>query len=121
MQSAAQHLVGEHDFSSYRAVACQASSPIRILKRLEITQSTDLFTLELEANGFLHHMVRNIAGVLITIGAGEAEPIWAKQVLDEHDRTQGGVTAPPDGLYFVGARYPEQFEIPWLLPTDAVW
>lgn len=121
IQTAASHLIGEHDFSSYRAVACQASSPIRTLKRLEITQSGELYTFELEANGFLHHMVRNIAGVLITIGAGEAEPNWAKEVLDQRDRTQGGLTAPPDGLYFVGPRYPEEFRIPYLLPVDAVW
>ena len=121
MQTATRHLIGEHDFTSYRAVACQASSPVRTLKRIEISQSGELFTLELEANGFLHHMVRNIAGVLITIGAGEAEPGWAKEVLDKRDRTQGGLTAPPDGLYFVGPCYPEEFEIPSLLPTDAVW
>lgn len=121
MQTAAVHLLGEHDFSSYRAVACQASSPVRTLRRLEIHQSGDLLILELEANGFLHHMVRNIAGVLITIGAGEAEPVWAKEVLDRRDRTQGGVTAPPDGLYFVGTVYPDEFEIPHLLPAGAVW
>lgn len=121
MQSAAAFLIGEHDFSSYRAVACQASSPVRNLRRLDIHQSGHLFVLELEANGFLHHMVRNLAGVLITIGAGEEDPVWAKEVLDKRDRTQGGVTAPPDGLYFVGAIYPDQFEIPHLLPIGAVW
>ena len=121
MQEAASHLVGEHDFDSYRAVACQAHSPVRTLKRLEITQSGDLFVFELEANGFLHHMVRNIVGVLMTIGAGEAEPIWSKEVLEKRDRTQGGITAPPDGLYFVAVQYPEEFEIPSLLPTSPVW
>jgi len=126
MQRAAVHLIGEHDFTSYRAVACQASSPVRTLKRLEIHQADELFTFELEANGFLHHMVRNIVGVLLTVGAGEAEPDWANEVLAKRDRTQGGLTAPPDGLYFVGARYPEEFEIPYLLATDllprgAVW
>jgi tRNA pseudouridine38-40 synthase len=121
MREAASYLIGEHDFNSYRAVACQASSPIRTLKRLEIHQEDEIFTFELEANGFLHHMVRNIVGVLMTIGAGEAEPVWAKEVLELRDRTQGGLTAPPDGLYFVGVHYPEHFEIPYLLPMRAVW
>ncbi|MGD8784386.1 MAG: tRNA pseudouridine(38-40) synthase TruA [Thioalkalispiraceae bacterium] len=121
MRQGAAHLIGEHDFSSYRAVACQASSPIRTLKRLEVHQQDELFSFELEANGFLHHMVRNIVGVLMSIGAGEAEPDWAKQVLDQRDRTQGGLTAPADGLYFVGVNYPDHFEIPYLLPLAAVW
>jgi len=115
MQLAAEYLIGEHDFSSYRAVACQASSPVRTLKRLEVTQQGDLFMLDLEANGFLHHMVRNIAGVLLAIGAGEAEPIWAKEVLERRDRTKGGLTAAPAGLYFVGVRYPEEYQLPSLL------
>lgn len=121
MQEAAQYLVGEHDFSSYRALACQAKSPIRVLHRLEISQQGEIVMLDLEANGFLHHMVRNIAGVLLKIGAGEAEPIWAQEVLELRDRTQGGVTASPHGLYFVTAYYPEQFSIPALLPLAGVW
>ncbi len=121
MQKAARYLIGEHDFSSYRAVACQASSPVRTLKQLEVKQNGELFSLDLEANGFLHHMVRNIAGVLLSIGAGEAEPIWAKDVLEKRDRTQGGLTAPPDGLYFVGVRYPEEYKLPSLLCTEPVW
>jgi len=115
MQVATEYLLGEHDFNAYRAVACQASSPIRTLKQLELSQQDELFILDLEANGFLHHMVRNIAGVLLAIGAGEAEPIWAKEVLETCDRTQGGVTAPPDGLYFVGVRYPDEYELPPVL------
>jgi len=122
MQVAAKYLVGEHDFSSYRAVACQASSPVRILKGLEVSQDGELFVLDLEANGFLHHMVRNIAGVLLTIGAGEAEPIWAHEVLEHRDRTQGGITAPPDGLYFVGVGYPDEFKLPdFLANRQSVW
>lgn len=121
MHEAAQYLIGEHDFSSYRALACQAKSPIRILHRLEISRYGDIVILDLEANGFLHHMVRNIAGVLMKIGAGEAEPSWAREVLELRDRTQGGVTASPHGLYFVTAYYPEQFSIPVLLPPAGVW
>ncbi len=121
MQAAAVHLVGEHDFSSYRAVACQASSPVRHLFRLEIEQHGPLISLELEANGFLHHMVRNIAGVLMTIGAGEAELDWSREVLEHRDRTQGGITAPAEGLYFIGVRYPEQYGLPLLLSPVMVW
>jgi len=121
MIRAASPLMGEHDFSSYRAVACQAKSPVRHLHSLDITRQGELITLDLEANGFLHHMVRNIAGVLITIGAGEADIQWSRQVLEQRDRTCGGVTAPPQGLYFMGVRYPESFEIPELLSPVLVW
>lgn len=121
MQAAARALVGEHDFSSYRALACQAKSPVRTLYRLDVTRQGELVSLDLEANGFLHHMVRNIAGVLMTIGAGEAEPGWAREILELRDRTLGGVTASPHGLYFVAAYYPDAFSIPVLLPPAGVW
>jgi tRNA pseudouridine38-40 synthase len=121
MQQAATHLVGEHDFSSYRALACQAKSPLRTLHRLDVIRHGDYITVDLEANGFLHHMVRNIAGVLMTIGAGEQAVDWSREVLERKDRTQGGITAPADGLYFVAARYPEKFSLPVLLPPTGVW
>jgi tRNA pseudouridine38-40 synthase len=121
MCEAAGHLIGEHDFSSYRAVACQAKSPIRHLYRLDVERHGELIVLELEANGFLHHMVRNIAGVLMAIGAGEAQTSWSREVLEERDRTRGGMTAPPHGLYFIGVRYPATFEIPVLLSPGLVW
>lgn len=121
MREAAQHLLGEHDFSAYRALACQAKSPVRTLYRLDITQNNELIVLELEANGFLHHMVRNIAGVLLRIGAGEAPGDWAKTVLEQRDRTQGGVTAPPDGLYLTGVVYPDHYAIPVLSTPAGVW
>ena len=112
MSKAAQHLVGEHDFTSYRAVACQAHSPIREVRAFDVYRSGDLIVLDIRANAFLHHMIRNFAGVLMTIGAGEADSLWAKQVLEARDRRQGGVTAPPYGLYFVDVKYPEQFCLP---------
>ena len=121
MQQAAQYLIGEHDFSSYRALACQAHSPVRTLHTLEVKRNGEFITLDLEANGFLHHMVRNIAGVLMTIGHGEQEPIWAKEVLDYRDRRLGGLTAPPFGLYFVGVRYPTEYQLPSLLPARSLW
>ncbi|MEW5756802.1 MAG: tRNA pseudouridine(38-40) synthase TruA [Pseudomonadota bacterium] len=121
MQEAAQHLIGEHDFTSYRALACQAKSPVRNVMRLEVSRREDLVLIDIEANAFLHHMVRNIAGVLMTIGAGEQEPLWAKEVLEHRDRTLGGVTAHPSGLYFMGVKYPDEFAIPAPAPTAMVW
>ncbi len=121
MQRAANLLLGEHDFSSYRAVACQAKSPVRTLYRLDVTRNRDLVLLDVEANAFLHHMVRNLAGVLMKIGAGEATPEWAAEILEKRDRRLGGVTAPPDGLYLMQIDYPAQFELPQLPPSFAVW
>lgn len=112
MRTAGAYLIGEHDFTSYRAVGCQAKSPVRTIRALEVYTSGDLIVIDVTANAFLHHMVRNIAGVLMTVGAGEAEPEWAKAVLDAKDRAKGGVTAPPFGLYFVDVKYPEMFELP---------
>ncbi|HKK05607.1 MAG TPA: tRNA pseudouridine(38-40) synthase TruA [Gammaproteobacteria bacterium] len=121
MREAAAHLVGEHDFSSYRALACQAKSPVRTVYRLDVTRDRDLVFIDIEANAFLHHMVRNIAGVLMTIGAGEQAPDWAGEVLEHRDRTLGGVTAPAHGLYLMEVEYPPEFQIPRLPPTSAVW
>lgn len=121
MAEAAHYLVGEHDFSSYRAMACQAKSPVRTLYQLDVIRHDELIILDLEANAFLHHMVRNIAGVLMTIGAGEKEPVWAKEVLEMRDRTLGGVTAPSGGLYLTGIDYPPEFELPELSRLPMVW
>ena len=112
MIEAAKSLVGTHDFSSYRALQCQAKSPVKTLHYLNIERHGDMIVLKLKANAFLHHMVRNIAGVLIAIGKGDQEADWAGEVLDYRDRTLGGVTAVPDGLYFESVEYPQHFEIP---------
>jgi tRNA pseudouridine38-40 synthase len=121
MQEAAQYLLGEHDFNAYRAAACQAKSPIRTVYRLDVARQDELLLIDIEANAFLHHMVRNIAGVLMTIGAGERAPQWAKQVLQGRDRSLGGVTGPPDGLYLMEVVYPEEFGLPRLPPSSALW
>ena len=121
MIEAAQHLIGEHNFDSYRAVACQAHSPVRTVTRLDIQRKDDLVIIDIEANAFLHHMVRNIAGVLMTIGAGEQGVDWSREVLEARDRTQGGITAPPHGLYFMAVDYPAEFAIPQVPPTQLVW
>lgn len=112
MKQAANHLIGEHDFSSFRAAGCQARSAVRTIEELEVSRSGEAIFIDIKANAFLQHMVRNIAGVLMKIGAGERDPLWAKEVLLHRDRTRGGVTAPPYGLYFIGPYYPEKFSIP---------
>lgn len=112
MQQAAVHLAGEHDFTSYRAVQCQAKNPVRTIEHLRVSQHGDLIVIDVKANAFLHHMVRNIAGVLMAIGCGKQEPNWSKVVLEAKDRAKGGVTAPPYGLYFVDVGYPAEFELP---------
>lgn len=119
MQTAALHLLGEHDFSAFRTVECQARSPVRTLHTLQVRSSGELIHLDLVANGFLHHMVRNIAGVLMAIGADQHATDWARQVLDGRDRRLGGVTAPPQGLCFMAVLYPARFGLP--LPADALF
>jgi tRNA pseudouridine38-40 synthase len=111
MREAGRALVGEHDFSSFRAVACQAKSPIREVHYLELDEREGVIELRIGANGFLHHMVRNIAGVLLAIGRGEAAIDWTRALLAARDRRLAGVTAPAHGLYFVRADYPECFQV----------
>ncbi|HHJ17846.1 MAG TPA: tRNA pseudouridine(38-40) synthase TruA [Gammaproteobacteria bacterium] len=111
MQEGARHLLGEHDFSSFRALACQAHSPVRTIRRLALARHGDYLYLDVEANAFLHHMVRNIAGVLMAVGRGEQAPDWVREILERRDRRQGGVTAPATGLYLVGVQYPAQYGI----------
>jgi len=112
MQRAARHLLGTHDFSSYRALGCQAKSPVRTLTRLDVKREDDRIVIDVGADGFLHHMVRNIAGVLMAIGEGEKAVDWALDVLGYRDRTLGGVTAPPQGLYLVQVGYPDEYQLP---------
>jgi tRNA pseudouridine38-40 synthase len=121
MAEAAQYLLGEHDFSSYRAVACQAKSPVRTLYRLDVSREGPFIFIDAQANGFLHHMVRNIAGVLISIGSGERPAHWAREVLHARDRALGGITAPPHGLYLISVDYPAVFGLPRLSREGLVW
>ena len=120
MREGAKHLLGEHDFTSYRSVACQAKNPVRTIHRLDVQRRGELVIIEVSANAFLHHMVRNIAGVLMAIGVAKAEPQWARQVLEHRDRAQGGVTARADGLYLAAVDYPKRFAIPRLLSVTGV-
>lgn len=112
MQQAAEHLIGEHDFSAFRAAECQSRTPRRRVDRIRVSRSGEHLTIDVTANAFLHHMVRNIAGVLIEVGTGEAEPDWARAVLEGRDRTAAAATAPAGGLYLMRVAYPDGFRLP---------
>ena len=112
MQQAAACLLGEHDFTSFRAAGCQASTPVRTISELTIIKEDDWITLDITADAFLQHMVRNIAGLLIAIGQGERDPDWAEEILLSRDRTKGGIAAPAHGLTLVNVDYPEHYDLP---------
>jgi len=114
MQEAGQFLLGEQDFSSFRAAQCNSKSPMRNVTEFNAKRYGDFVVLEIEANAFLHHMVRNIAGTLMKIGAGYKEVSWMKEVLQAKSRRVAAETAPPDGLYLTQVRYPE----PYLFPVS---
>lgn len=116
MQAGAKHLIGEHNFNAFRAAQCQARHPNRHIKRIDLARRGNLIVMEITANAFLHHMVRNIAGVLMRVGKGWAEPAWVGEVLASQDRTCAAETAPPFGLYLVHVAYPAQFKIPEMAP-----
>ena len=112
MQAACECLVGEHDFSAFRAAQCQSKRPFRYVEAIDIDQRGDFIVIEITANAFLYHMVRNIVGVLIPIGLGETPVEWCQQVLNSRDRRQAGVTAAASGLYLVAVDYPGEFNLP---------
>jgi tRNA pseudouridine38-40 synthase len=112
MHEAAQSLLGEHDFSAFRAAGCQAHSAVRELTAISVTRQDQWIYLDVAANAFLMHMVRNITGTLAAIGQGEQPVGWIRDVLAGRDRTAGGVTAPPHGLTLVAVDYPQAFGIP---------
>lgn len=112
MHTEAQCLVGENDFSSFRGAGCQSNTPYRCVNRVGVSRQGQLVCIEISANAFLLHMVRNIVGVLVAVGRGEKPSGWTAEVLALKDRTRAGVTAPPNGLYLVGVSYPERFNLP---------
>ena len=116
MKQAAAHLMGEHDFSSFRAAACQALSPVKTMSRIDISHKgvplQRYWRFEFEANAFLHHMIRNIMGCLLMVGDGRQPPEWILEVLAKRDRDAAAPTFSPDGLYFLGPVYPSQWGIP---------
>ena len=117
MQQACSALIGKHDFSSFRAAACQALSAVKHMQRIEISQRGDCWCFEFEANAFLHHMIRNIMGCLIAIGQGKRPPQWMGEVLAAHNRKAAAPTFSPDGLYFLGPRYDPQWGLPDRTPA----
>ena len=119
MHRAAQCLVGEHDFTSFRATGCQSRSPFRFVDFLRVTRMGHYVVIDIQANAFLHHMVRNIAGTLIKVGTGQASPDWVAEVLARRDRRAGGVTAPQYGLYLADVGYPVTFPLPQSEPGPA--
>ncbi len=120
MDQAAQSLVGRHDFSSFRAAECQSPTPVRHMQRIQVTRINEYVIIDVTANAFLHHMVRNIAGVLIAVGRGKQGIAWPAQVLEARDRAQGGVTAVAAGLYLFGVEYPVEFGLP-TAPVCSLW
>ena len=112
MQQAARHLMGEHDFTSFRASACQALSPVKTLQSIDITRRGAYWRFDFEANAFLHHMIRNILGCLLLVGQGKQPPQWLQEVLLKRDRDAAAPTFSPDGLYFLGPRYAAHWGLP---------
>jgi tRNA pseudouridine38-40 synthase len=111
MHEAAQHLIGNHDFSSFRAQGCQSKSPCRTMYFIEVYRNADKVIIDISANAFLHHMVRNIAGVLMDIGMGKQPVEWTQQLLEAKSRKAAGITAPPHGLYLGAVYYPDYLGI----------
>ena len=112
MNKAAQTLLGEQDFSSFQAAGCQSKSPNRFVEHARVFMQGAFLILDIKANAFLQHMVRNIAGALLEIGREEQGSDWISDLLAAKDRTLAGVTASPDGLYLVGIDYPAEFALP---------
>jgi tRNA pseudouridine38-40 synthase len=118
MHRAAQTLIGEHDFSAFRAAECQSSTPMRNLREIAVFRQHEFVVLDVCANAFLHHMVRNIAGSLIEIGKGRRAESWLAELLAGRDRTKAAMTQAARGLYFLGPEYPAEFALP---PPTRAW
>jgi tRNA pseudouridine38-40 synthase len=112
MNRAAQCLLGERDFSSFRAAECQSATPMRRVFDIGVERHGDVVEITVRANAFLHHMVRNFAGSLLLVGGGDRSEAWLAEALEARDRSRAGPTAPPQGLYFAGPEYPAGFGLP---------
>ncbi|UCV10802.1 tRNA pseudouridine(38-40) synthase TruA [Dechloromonas denitrificans] len=112
MQDAAGRLLGEHDFSAFRAAGCQAKTPVKTMWRADVRQFGNLFVFDFEASAFLHHMVRNLVGSLVYVGKANQSPAWIDALLQARDRTQSAPTFSPDGLYFRGPIYEPHWDLP---------
>ena len=114
MRAGAACLAGTHDFSAFRAAECQAKSPVRTLASVSIAEAGDVLRFDFRANAYLHHMIRNIVGALVYVGAGKQAPVWMAELLAGRDRTRAAPTFAPDGLYFTGVDY----DVKWALPPS---
>ncbi len=121
MRTAAQYLLGTHDFSAFRAAECQAKSPIKTMHDIRIEQSGHLIVVTLTANAFLHHMVRNIVGSLIVVGNGNQPPLWLNHILGSCDRSRAAPTFMPDGLYLAKVAYDAKWKLPQETPICLPW
>ncbi|HMW23874.1 MAG TPA: tRNA pseudouridine(38-40) synthase TruA [Burkholderiaceae bacterium] len=119
MRQAAAQLIGEHDFSSFRSADCQARSSVKLMHRVEVLRHGAYWRFDFEASAFLHHMVRNLMGCLVAVGAGQREPGWMAEVLAARNRDAAAPTFAPDGLYFLGPRYDSRHDLPdWAAAAD---
>ncbi len=121
MQEAAGLLLGTHDFSAFRAASCQAKSPIKEMRRAVVTQQGDLFFFDFEASAFLHHMVRNLVGMLVYVGKGNHPPSWVNELIAERDRRFAAPTFAADGLYLAGVDYENHWQLPANPPLPLAW
>ncbi len=112
MHQGAQHLIGKQDFTSFRTVHCQSHSPVRTIEHCQVSRLGDYIVVDIKANAFLHHMVRNIVGSLMRVGQSQETTQWMAEVLTAKNRCLAGMTAPAEGLYFVDVDYPEHFSLP---------
>lgn len=117
MRAGAALLLGEHDFTSFRASACQAKSPVKTLRRIDISRRGAYWRFDFEADAFLHHMIRNILGCLIAVGQGLQPPEWMTDVVAARNRDAAAPTFAPDGLYFLGPLYGPQWQLPSRTPA----
>lgn len=113
MHIAGQHLLGEHDFSAFRGAGCQSTSPVRMIYDLSVKRYESMIFIEIAANAFLLHMVRNIVGVLVVIGSGDKPPEWSLEVLHSRERRFAAATAAPHGLYLIDVKYPQEYDLPY--------
>ena len=122
MQTAADSLLGEHDFTAFRGARCQAASPVRDLRELKVTRlSPEWIAFDVTANAFLYHMVRNLVGTLLAVGQGDAGVDWPAEVLESRDRRRAGPTAPAQGLTLTGVDYPARYGLPgYKTPSESV-
>ena len=121
MQQAAAMLIGEHDFSAFRSVECQAKSPVKTLHRFDIVKRGEMLVFQLRANAFLHHMVRNLIGSLLYVGQGKQPAGYLAELIEGRDRSQAAPTFMADGLYLTAVEYPAEFALPQQGPLDLVF